>query len=149
MRAEPPPPRAEMLRLLGLAELGDLAGLAAAAPAVLAHIDDLKWFGDLALALRRHPLAGAALRSAAGPGLLPALGSIWGIANPHRNDRLMRDELLDGLQEIERLVPRTDAEREALRRLLDARAQLWQRSGEPGRADRDLEAPAVIEPAGP
>ncbi len=149
MRAEPPPPRAEMLRLLALAELGDLDGLTGAASAVLPHIDDLQWFGDLALALRRHPLAAAALRSAAGPRLLPALGSIWGIAKPHRNDRPMRDELLDGLQEIERLVPRTDAEREGQRRLLDARAELWQRSGEPGRADRDLEASAMVEPAGP
>jgi len=146
MHADPLPARAEMLRLLAFAELGDLAAVAAATPAVLDHIDDPRWFGDLVLALRRHPLAAAALRGAAGPGLLPALRSIWDIALPHRNDRPMRDEILDGLQEIERLVPRTDAERAALRRLLGARAELWQRSGEAARARRDLEAAAALEP---
>jgi hypothetical protein len=32
---------------------------------VLAHADDASWRGDLALALRRHPLAAAALRNLA------------------------------------------------------------------------------------
>ena len=143
-QADPPPPRADLLRLLALAELGDLAGLAQAAKAVLVHADDPRWLGDLALALRRAPLAAAALRSVAGPALLPALGSVWAFAHAHRNDLRMRGEILDGLREIERLVPGTDAERDALRKLLDTRAELWLRSGDTERARRDIAAVAAL-----
>jgi hypothetical protein len=136
-RVEPPPPRAAMLRMLALAELGDLAGLTQVAPAALADADDPRWLGDLVLALRRHPLAAAALRGAAGPALLPALRAVWAFAHSHRNDPHLRGEILGGLLEMERLVPRTDAERHALRQLLDVRAELWERSGEPARAGRD------------
>ena len=148
-RTIPPPPRAAMLRLLALSDLGDLARLTEAAPPVLVHADDPQWFGDLALALRRHPLAAATLRGAAGPALLPALGAIWAFAHPHRNDLLMRRELLDGLKELERLVPGTAAERDALRGLLEVRAELWQHSGEAGYARRDREAAAALIGAPP
>jgi hypothetical protein len=137
-------PRADMLRLLALADLADLAGLADAIPAVLAHADDPTHRGELVLALRRHPLAGAALRDAAGPALLPALWATWAFARPHRNDLLQRDELLDGLREIDRLAPRTDAERDALRELLETRARLWERAELPERARQDRELAAAL-----
>jgi hypothetical protein len=144
--SESPHPRGEALRLLALAELGDLDGVALAAPDVLAHADDPRWLGDLTLALRRHPLAAAALRDAGGPALLPVLGSVWAFAGPHRNDPAIRGEILDALREIEQLAPRTAAERDALRGLLEARAELWRRSGQSGRADRDSEAAARLGP---
>jgi hypothetical protein len=96
------------------------------------------------LALRRHPVAAAALRDVAGPALLPALWATWAFARPHRNDLLLRDELLEGLQELERLAPRTDAERDALRELLETRARLWERSGQPERARQDRELATAL-----
>ncbi len=122
--SDSPHPRADMLRLLALAELGDLAGLAQAVGLVLTHLDDPFWIGDLVLALRRHPVAAAALREVAGPALLPTLRSIWAFARPHRNDPRLRDEVLDGLREVERLSPGTDVERDAQRELLETRAEL-------------------------
>jgi hypothetical protein len=143
-QVDPPIPRAALLRLLAFEELGDLAGVAMAASAVLAHADDPRWLGGLALVLRRHPLAAAAVRSAAGPVLLPALAAVWSFASPHRNDPRIRGEILDGMQELERLVPGNSAERDALRTLLDTRAELWRRSGEPERARRDTAAAATL-----
>ena len=102
-----PPPHAEMLRVLALAELGDLTGLVEATPALLAHAADPRWLGDLVLALRRHPMAAAALRDAAGSTLLPALRSIWAFAHTHRNDPRLRGEILDGLISSPSIAPRT------------------------------------------
>lgn len=140
-------PRGEAVHLLALAELGDLEGLATAAANVLAHAEDPRWLGDLALALRRHPLAAAALRAAAGPALLPVLGSVWAFARPHRNDAAIRVEVLEALRDVEQLAPRIDAERDALRGLLETRAELWLRNGQLERASRDSEAAARLGPA--
>jgi hypothetical protein len=128
--------------LLALAELGDLDGVALAAPDVLAHADDPRWLGDLALALRRHPLAAAALRSAGGPALLPALGSVWAFAGPHRNDPRMRGEILDGCERSSGSCRAPTPSETRCAKLLDTRAELWRRSGQSGRADRDSEAAA-------
>jgi hypothetical protein len=132
-------PRAEQLRLLALDELGDVVGVDQAAPALLARLDDPTWRGDLALVLRLHPLAGAALRHAAGSAILPTLAAVWAYALPLRNDVHMRSEFLVGLAGIESLVPTTPAERAALARLLNDRAELWKRCGELERARADLE----------
>ena len=139
-----PHPHAAAVELLARAELRDLAGLAAAAPAVLRTMDDPAWLSDLVLALRMKPLAGAALRSAAGPAILPVLDRVWSLVEPHRNDPHMWRRVLEGLTGIESLTPTNLAERRALRRLLAARGRTWLRSGEAGRARADFTAALAL-----
>ena len=142
--AAEPHPRATTVELLARAELRDLAGLAAAAPAVVRTMDDPAWLPDLVLALRMKPLAGAALRSAAGPAILPVLDQVWSLVEPHRNDPHMWRRALEGLTGIESLTPTTLGERRALRRLLAARGRTWLRSGEAGRARADFTAALAL-----
>jgi hypothetical protein len=132
------------LRLLALAELGDLGGVQAAAAAVLGGVDELPRRGALALALRHYPLAAAALRAAGGGALLPTLQATWAFAYPHRNDPELRAEILGGMRDVELLTPTNEAERAALRALLEVRAELWARSGEAIRAGRDRAAAANL-----
>ncbi|MCA9655618.1 MAG: hypothetical protein KC501_37255, partial [Myxococcales bacterium] len=130
-----------------LAELRDLEGLSRVAPRVLAHRDDPQWLGGLALALRRQPLAGAALRDAGGSALLPLLRGVLALAITHRRDAPLRRELLDELRDVERHAPTNAAEREALHELLVSRSELWYASGDPQRERRDLHAARAL--AGP
>ncbi len=137
-------PRAAQLRLLAHDALGDLGGLTAAAPAVLEHMSDPTWLTDLALDLRTRPLAGAALRGAAGASILPALGAVWSLVETHRDDPDIRRRALQELHGVESLVPRTAEERLAQRELLHTRGRMWRRIGDRERARRDLEAAAAI-----
>ncbi|MBK8261616.1 MAG: protein kinase [Nannocystis sp.] len=132
------------LRLLAMAELGDLGGAAAAAAAVLGGVAGPPRRGALALALRHYPLAAAALRAAGGGALLPTLQATWAFAYPHRNDPELRAEILGGMRDVELLTPTNEAERAALRALLEVRAELWARSGEAIRAGRDRAAAAEL-----
>mgnify|MGYP000258142101 CR=1 FL=1 len=137
-------PRAAVLRVLARAELGDLAGLGRAVQDLLPHLDDPAWQGSLALLIRRHPLAAAALRAAAGPALLPVLARTWNFAGAHRNDPKIFAEVFAGLLGVDALVPRDAAEREALRQLLAIRAEMWRRTGKPDHARRDHDAAAAL-----
>jgi len=137
-------PRAEQVRLLAHARLYDLEGLARAAPTLLPHLHDPAWLDDLVLDLRAQPLAAAALRSAAGPAILPLLREAWEVIGTHRNDPDMHRRVLEQLSGIEALRPTTVEERGALRGLLFLRGRMWIHAGIPIAGRHDLEAAAAL-----
>ena len=143
-----PHPRADPIRLLASAALHDGAGVAEATQAVLSNLHDGSWRVDLVLALRSDPVAGVALRSAAGSAFLPVLRDAWLIMASHRNDPEYRRLVLEQLEGIESLTPVGLEETHALRRLLSRRARMWSLSGDPGRAREDLERAAELPRTG-